>query len=66
VTVVFADAPIRDIRKIFSHFHEPANVVQLPVVNEGTLYAWQDLSGLARSSSGWLESGRLSMHRSTQ
>jgi len=37
--------PLNEIRDIFSFFHTPANVVQIQVASDKTLYAWQNLSG---------------------
>jgi len=44
-TIVSADTPLDDVRDIFSYFHEPANVVQIQVPSDKTLYAWQNMSG---------------------
>ena len=41
---VSTDTPIDEIRSIFEFFHTPANVVQLQVASDKTLYAWQNLS----------------------
>jgi CubicO group peptidase (beta-lactamase class C family) len=43
-SIVSIDTPLGEIREIFSFFHTPANVVQIQVANEKTLYAWQNLS----------------------
>jgi len=43
--VVSRDTPLGAIRDIFSYFHEPANVVQIQVASDKTLYAWQNMSG---------------------
>jgi len=43
--VVSRDTPLGEIRDIFSYFHEPANVVQIQVASDKTLYAWQNMSG---------------------
>jgi len=42
--IVSVDTPIGDVRDIFSFFHTPANVVQIQVASDKTLYAWQNLS----------------------
>jgi len=42
--IVSVDTPIGDVRDIFSFFHTPANVVQIQVASNKTLYAWQNLS----------------------
>jgi len=41
---VASNRPINEIRDIFSYFHTPANVVQIQVASDKTLYAWQNLS----------------------
>jgi len=41
---VASNRPIGEIRDIFSFFHTPANVVQIQVASDKTLYAWQNLS----------------------
>jgi len=41
---VASNRPIGEIRDIFSFFHTPANVVQIQVANDKTLYAWQNMS----------------------
>jgi len=41
---VASNRPISEIRDIFSYFHTPANVVQIQVANDKTLYAWQNMS----------------------
>ena len=43
--VVSSDTPLAEVREIFSYFHTPANVVQIQVASDKTLYAWQNLSG---------------------
>jgi len=43
--VVSSDTPLNQVRDIFSFFHTPANVVQIQVASDKTLYAWQNLSG---------------------
>lgn len=42
--IVSSDTPIGEIRDIFSYFHTPANVVQIQVASDKTLYAWQNMS----------------------
>ncbi len=41
---VASNRPIGEIRDIFSFFHTPANVVQIQVASDKTLYAWQNMS----------------------
>jgi len=41
---VASNLPIGEIRDIFSFFHTPANVVQIQVASDKTLYAWQNMS----------------------
>jgi len=41
---VASNRPISEIRDIFTFFHTPANVVQIQVPSDKTLYAWQNLS----------------------
>ncbi len=41
---VASNRPIAEIRDIFEFFHTPANVVQIQVASDKTLYAWQNLS----------------------
>lgn len=36
--------PLNEIRDIFSFFHTPANIVQIQVPGDKTLYGWQNLS----------------------
>ena len=38
------DKSIAEIRAIFEYFHTPANVVQIQVASDKTLYAWQNMS----------------------
>jgi len=42
--VVSTDTPLGEIRDIFTYFHTPANVVQIQVASDKTLYAWQNMS----------------------
>ncbi|TVZ41343.1 hypothetical protein P886_0687 [Alteromonadaceae bacterium 2753L.S.0a.02] len=42
--VVSTDKSIEEIRGIFEFFHTPANVVQIQVASDKTLYAWQNMS----------------------
>jgi CubicO group peptidase (beta-lactamase class C family) len=42
--VVSTSKSVAEIRDIFEFFHTPANVVQLQVASDKTLYAWQNLS----------------------
>lgn len=35
---------VTEIRELFHFFHTPANVVQIQVANDKTLYAWQNMS----------------------
>lgn len=44
VAPVSTDKSISEIRDIFSFFHTPANVVQIQVASDKTLYAWQNMS----------------------
>jgi len=39
-----SNRPLGEIRDIFSYFHAPANVVQIQVASDKTLYAWQNMS----------------------
>jgi len=41
---VSTDKSIDEIREIFEFFHTPANVVQIQVASDKTLYAWQNMS----------------------
>jgi len=41
---VASHRPIGEIRDIFTFFHTPANVVQIQVASDKTLYAWQNMS----------------------
>ena len=41
---VASNRPIGEIRDIFTFFHTPANVVQIQVASDKTLYAWQNMS----------------------
>ena len=43
-SIVSTDTPLAEVRDIFSFFHTPANVVQIQVASEKTLYAWQNMS----------------------
>lgn len=47
--IVSTDTSIDKIREIFTFFHTPANVVQIQVASDKTLYAWQNLSGFQYS-----------------
>lgn len=38
------DKSVDEIRSIFTFFHTPANVVQIQVASDKTLYAWQNMS----------------------
>ncbi|WP_187276522.1 serine hydrolase domain-containing protein [Parahaliea maris] len=42
--IVSRDTPIAEVRDIFDYFHTPANVVQIQVASDKTLYAWQNMS----------------------
>ena len=42
--IVSTDTPLAEVRDIFSFFHTPANVVQIQVASDKTLYAWQNMS----------------------
>jgi len=42
--IVSTDTPLEEIRDIFTYFHTPANVVQIQVASDKTLYAWQNMS----------------------
>ncbi len=42
--IVSRDTPVAEVREIFNYFHTPANVVQIQVASEKTLYAWQNMS----------------------
>lgn len=42
--IVSTGTPISEIREIFDYFHTPANVVQIQVASDKTLYAWQNMS----------------------
>jgi len=42
--VVSTDTSLGEIRDIFTYFHTPANVVQIQVASDKTLYAWQNMS----------------------
>lgn len=43
--IVSTDTPLGEVRDIFTYFHTPANVVQIQVASDKTLYAWQNMSG---------------------
>ncbi len=42
--IVSRDTSIAEVREIFDYFHTPANVVQIQVASDKTLYAWQNMS----------------------
>ncbi|MCB0258052.1 MAG: hypothetical protein KDI55_30385, partial [Anaerolineae bacterium] len=42
--IVSTDTPLTEIYDVFEYFHTPANIVQLQVASDKTLYAWQNLS----------------------
>ena len=42
--IVSTDTPLTEIYDVFEYFHTPANIVQIQVASDKTLYAWQNLS----------------------